>query len=206
MLVVLGSLLLPGTDNISDVQAMQEAYGEQPVLLQICALLITFGYWAVLAGTAGVHRSITADGAAWAHLGFHFHLVGIALWTVGMSLDISYPAAIVNWLSAPAAERETAYAVVSVLSPEGFGRGLFPLNVLINWLAFTLLGIGMIHSAIYPRWLGWFGLLIGVAGLPLGIIMTFTGREAIIIGFVILSLVTVVWWLALGVWIARKAW
>lgn len=206
VLILVGSLLLPRAADISNVQEMQQVYGEQPVLLQACALLIAFGYWAVMAGTAGVYRSITANGAAWAHLGFYFHVVGVALWTIGMSLDISYPAAIVNWLTAPATDRETAYSVVAVLSPAGFGRGLFPMNVLVNWLAFALLGIGMIRSAVYPRWLGWFGLILGIAGLPLGITMTFTGREAILSGFVILTMVTIVWWLAVGVWVARRAW
>jgi len=206
VLIIIGSLLLPRAANLGDVQAMQKAYGEQATLLQASALLLTFGFLAVMAGTSGIYQSITKDGSAWARLGFYFHLVGVTLWMVGMSLDISYPAAIINWLEAPAISKGIAYSVVTVLSPMGFGRGTFPLNVIINWLAFTFLGVGMIRSIVYPHWIGWSELLIGVIGLGLGIIMTFTGRESLINVFVIFMLVNIVWWLICGVWIIRKAW
>lgn len=206
VLIIIGSLLLPRAANLSDVQAMQKAYGEQATLLQACALLLTFGFWAVMIGTSGVCESITKDGAAWARLGFYFHLVGVALWTVGMSLDVSYPAAIVNWLEAPAASKEIAYSVVAVLSPVGFGRGIFPLNVIVNWLAFTLLGFGMARSTVYPHWLGWSELLLGVTGLTIGIIMTFTGREALINIFIVFMMLNILWWLTCGIWVIRKSW
>ncbi len=206
VLVTLGSLLLPRAADLSDVQAMQRAYGEQAQLLQVCALLMTFGFWAVLVGTSGFYQSITANGAAWARLGFYFHLVGAAVWTVGMSLDVSYPAAIVNWLAAPADQKELAYSVVTVLSPLGFGRGAFPLNVIVNWLAFTFFGIGMIGGRLHPRWLGWWEVLLGLAGLIIGIIMTFTGREALIYVFVFFMVLNILWWLTCGIWLSRKAW
>src|SRR5215217_2779307 len=73
VLIIFGSVMLPRAADLSDVQAMQKAYGEQATLLQACALLLTFGFWAVMIGTAGVHQSGIKDGAAWAHLGFYFH-------------------------------------------------------------------------------------------------------------------------------------
>lgn len=206
VLIIIGSLLLPRAANLSDVQAMQKAYGEQATLLQACALLLTFGFWAVMIGTSGVYESITKEGAAWVRLGFYFHLVGVALWTAGMSLDVSYPAAIVNWLEAPAASKEIAYSVVAVLSPVGFGRGIFPLNVIVNWLAFAFLGIGMVQSTVYPQWMGWGGLLLGITGLTIGIIMTFTGREALINIFIVFMMLNILWWLTCGIWMIQKSW
>ena len=206
VLIVIGSLLLPRASDLSDIQAMQKAYSEQASLLQGCALLLTFGFWAVMIGTSGIFQSIKSEGAAWARLGFYFHLVGVALWTTGMTLDVSYPAAIINWLNSPAASKDIAYSVVTVLSPAGFGRGTFPLNVIVNWLAFTFFSIGMISSLIYPRWLGWYGLFLGTFGMILGIIMTFTGREAFINIFVIFMILNILWWLACGSWVFRKAW
>lgn len=206
VLIVLGSLLLPRASDLSDVQAMQKAYGEQATLLQGCALLLTFGFWAVMIGTSGIYQSVRLEGAVWARLGFYFHLVGVALWTIGMTLDVSYPAALINWLESPAASKDIAYSVVTVLSPAGFGRGTFPLNVIVNWLAFTFFGIGMIRSFLYPQWIGWYGLLLGIAGLTIGIIMTFTGREALINLFVIFMMLNILWWLICGIWVLRKAW
>lgn len=206
ILILVGSLLLPRASNLSDIQAMQKAYAEQATLLQACALLLTFGFWAILIGTAGAYHSITSEGAAWARLGFYFHLVGVTLWTVGMSLDISYPAAIINWLNATEANKEVAYSVVTVLSPLGFGRGTFPLNLIVNWLGFTFLNIAVLRSVVYSHWFGWIGLFLGIAGILLGIIMTFTGREALINLFVLFMLLNLLWWLAWGIWIIRKAW
>jgi hypothetical protein len=123
-----------------------------------------------------------------------------------MTLDVSYPAAIINWLNSPTASKDLAYSVVTVLSPAGFGRGTFPLNVIVNWLAFTFFSIGMIRSLIYPRWLGWYGLFLGTFGIILGIIMTFTGREALINIFVIFMTLNILWWLGCGIWVFRQAW
>ena len=87
ILIAIGSLLLPhAAVPSSNWQEMQKELGEQAVLFQACALLMIFGYWAVMIGTAGVYRSITAAGAAWARVGFYFNLMGTAIWTVGMSL------------------------------------------------------------------------------------------------------------------------
>jgi hypothetical protein len=206
VLITFGSLLLPRANNLGDVQAMQKAYGEQSTLLQACALILTFGFLVVMIGTSGIYQSITKDGAAWARLGFYFHLVGVALWMVGMSLDISYPSAIISWLESPSASKEVAYSVVTVLSPVGFGRGAFPLNVIINLLAFAFLGFGMVQSLVYPRWMGWGGLLLGITGLILGTTMTFTGREVLINIFVVFMILNLLWWLTCGIWIIRKAW
>lgn len=202
--VAAGSVLVPRGDDLANIAEMQEVFGEQAVLLQASALLISFGFWATLAGTLAVRRTIDAEGADWAHLGFVFHGIGIALWTVGMSLDISYPAAIVAFRQASPENRDIAYGVVTVLSPQGFGRGLFPLNLIVNWLSFGLLSVGIIISRRPARWVGWVGVAIGVAGVLLGVAMTFTGREALITGFLVLMACTLLWWLSLGITLRRR--
>lgn len=205
------STIWPASVDLSGAAVVQKKFGEQAVILQICALLMTFGYFGGMAGMAGIYRSITANGettsgAAWARLGFYFLLIGTAMWTIGSSLNVSYPAAIVNWQAAPAEGKDAAYNIVAVFSPIGFGRGLFPLEVIVNWLAFALLGMGMLQSAIYPRWLGWVGLVLGISGIFLGITQTFTGRESSLILFGILLYLTTTWWLLTGIWVTRKAW
>ncbi len=205
ILVAVGSLVVPRSDDISNILENQKSYGENVIMLQVSALLITFGFWAVMAGMIGLYHSFSHADSIWIVLAFYFHIAGVVLWSVGMSLDISYPAAIANWLAAPTPDKDTAYAVVTVLSPLGFGRGLFPLNVLINWLAFTFLGLGMLLKPLYPRWLGLIGLFVGLLSLVLGTAMTFTGREALIFLFILLMFTTIVWWLLIGIWFARNA-
>jgi hypothetical protein len=203
-LVIMGTLFLPVGGDPGDVQAMQQIYGENEIRLQACALLIVFGFWTLAAAYSELQQSITENGAAWARIGLILHIIGVAVWTVGMSLDISYPAAIVNWLSAPLGEVANAHSVVTALSPEGFGRGLFPMNVMINWLAFACLGIALLRSRFYSVWIGWYGLIIGLSGWLLGIAMTFTGREAIVEGFIALFALTIIWWMILGIVVARS--
>ena len=192
--------------GLGDPAEALSKFSENVQLLQVVALLITLGWWAVLIGVVGVSHSITASGAAWARLGLYFMITGTALWTLGMALDISYANLIANWLSAPEADKEFARDLITIYSPTlGIGRGLFPMNVMSNWLAFGFLSMGMIRSSIYPRWLGWFGFGLGTIGLPMGATMIFTGREAIWNAFSILAFATILWLLALGVWMARES-
>ena len=187
LLIVIGGLLLPRAANPSNLQEMLKPLGEQEVLTQVCVLLITSGYWAVMMGAAGVYRSITADGAAWARLGFYFIIVGTAVWTIILSLDVSQASAVA-----------TLAAV---------GRGIYAMSIMVYWLALLFLGIGMVRSAVYPRWLGWVGLIVGITGVSLGVIQTFSERSSTLtLVYVVLSFVTTLWFLAVGVWVARRAW
>jgi hypothetical protein len=80
------------------------------------------------------------------------------------------------------------------------------MNVMSNWLAFALLGSGMVRSANYPRWLGWPGLSLGIIGVLMGMAMAFVGREAIFHLFTVLGFATILWLLLCGLWVARKVW
>jgi len=205
ILMTVGSLLLPPSIGVSNWRESVKDVGEQAALLQTCALLITFGYWGVMIGTVGIYRSITVSGAAWARLGFYFQLMGTTMWTIGLAVgDISFPAAAANWLSASADAKEAASIVLAAIP--GFTRGLFPIEVIAIWLAFTFIGIGMVQSDVYPRWLGWIGLILGVLGIPLGIMQTFAGRESTLSIFMVLNISTILWTLVTGIWVARKAW
>ncbi len=73
-------------------------------------------------------------------------------------------------------------------------------------MAFGFLGTGMVLSGVYPRWLSWFGLVVGIIGVVAGIIMTYIGREVIFTPFMVLVFLTLLWFLVCGIWMARKAW
>lgn len=196
------------TIDLSDPMTARTRMSEQLVILDTIALMMTGGWYALLMGVTAVRRSITANGAAWATMGLYFMLVGSAVWTVGMSLDISTSALISNWLSAPDASKEAAHNLLNTLFPPGlgFGRGLFPLELLVNWLSIAFLSVGMFCSGVYPRWLGLVGLILGIVGMLTGIVMTYIGREALFTAFMGLAFATISWFLTCGIWIARKAW
>ena len=205
-LILTGSFLVPRTNDISNIIEMQSAFALNPRLLQLSALFMIFGFWSLFIGVLGIQDSINSSGAIWARIGFYFNLIGTTIWTIGMSLDISYPAAIVNWLSAQETNKQVAYSVVTVLSPSGFGRGLFPIEVITIWLSYIFISLGMVLSNNRPHWQGYVGLLIGILGLILGISMVFVGREKLLLLYITIMLFVLVWFLVIGIWTLRKAW
>ena len=201
-----GGLLMPhAAKPTSDLQEMLKPLGEHQFRTYVASLLTTIGFWAALMGAAGVYRSITASGAAWARLGFYFTLIGTALWTVSFSLDVSTASAVANWLSAPMDGKDVAWGAVAALS--AVGRGMIPMTWIVYWLAFAFLDIGMIGSAVYPRWLGWAGLIVSIPMIALGVVQIFTARSiTLTLIFAVLMLLTALWDLVAGIWVARRAW
>jgi hypothetical protein len=206
ILLVIGNLLMPYTTNpTSSLREMLTPLGAHELQSEISSLLIMMGFLAMMIGMTGVYRSITAGGAAWARLGFYFVLVGTALQTISLSLDVSVASAVAKWLAAPVDGKEAAWSVVAALN--AVGRGIIPMTWIVYWLAFGLLGIGMIRCAVYPRWLGWVGLILSCPVVAVGIIHIFTTRTTTItLTFVALAMLTNLWALAVGIWVARKAW
>ena len=200
ILIAVGSFIVPRSKDIGDILEMQKAFGTHPEVLQFSAILMVFGFWGLFIGILGIRDSIHGPGEAWAKIGFYFNLLGTAIWTAGMSLDISYPSAIVNWMSSPESQKQIAYSVVTVLSPAGFGRGLFPIEVIIIWLSYIFISLGMLLDSGRPRFQGIAGLLIGILGVIMGIIMVFTGREKLLSFYIIIMLLVLVWFFLLGFW------
>jgi len=190
MLLVIGNLLMPYTTTpTSNIREMLKPLGEQEFRAEVASLLIAAGFWAMMIGATAIYRSITAGGAAWVRLGFYFLVVGTTLQTVSLSLDVATASAVANWLAASAEGQEAAWSVVVVLNV--VGRGVIPMTWIVYWLAFAFLGIAMLRSAVYPRWLGWVGLILATPVVAVGIIQMFTARTTTItLVFVVLALLT----------------
>lgn len=204
ILLVIGSLLMPYAVNATnDLREMLRPLGQNEFRTEASSLLVTIGFMGMLIGMTGVYRSITAGGATWARLGFYFLLVGTALQVVSLSLDVATAGAVSKWLAAPAGAKETAWSIVVVLN--AIGRGVIPMTWIVYWLAFALLGMGMIGSAVYPRWLGWSGLILALPVITVGVIHIFTPRTiTITLAYVVLALLTNLWALGVGIWVARR--
>ena len=210
---VLGALLIAGSGLFmphantptSDLQQMLKPLGEHEFLTQLSSLLIAIGFWAVMLGAMGVYRSINAGGSAWAQMGFSFVLMGTVLWTVSLSGDVAVASNVSNWLAAPADSKEAMWSAIAALSVSG--RGLLAVTWMIYWLGLAFLGVAMIQSDIYPRWLGWVGLIVSIPVTALGAIQAFVPRSIILtLVFSMLMILTTLWNLATGIWVARRAW
>jgi len=209
ILVEVSGLMMPHANTpTSDLREMLTPMGEYQYRTIIASLLGMIGFWLVLIGMAGVYRSITASktkGAVWARLGFYFTLMGTVLWTVSWAMDINIANAVANWLSAPSDGKEAAWNIVATLS--AFGRGILPTTWVVYWLALAFLNVAMLQSNVYPRWLGWTGLIVNVPMIALGAYQIFTPRSiTLTLIFSMLMMLTTLWNLATGIWVARRAW
>jgi hypothetical protein len=206
ILLIVFNILLPRSSDPSNTQEMLNKWGDQKGLTQLCALLLAVGIWGVMMGTAGIYRSITANGAAWARLGFYGITVGTAIWSVTFGLVAATAGAAADWLAAPAADKAAAYGVAH--SVGSVSTSTFTMSILVFWLAIVFLGIGMARSYVYPRWLGWLGALLGATTVAaVGIPQFFTGETSTLQTlFAVLAVLTTLWVLIIGIWSARKAW
>lgn len=206
VLIIVSGLMMPfAPTSTSNLQEMLKPLGEQQFRTQLSSLLMSFGFWSAIVGAAAVYRSIALEGAAWARVGYYVALAGTALWTVALSLDVAVASAVASWLSAPAGTKDAAWAVVASIS--AFGKGLVPMTWIIYWLGVAFLALAMTLSGVYPRSLSWVGLIISCPVIVVGIIQVFSARStSLTLAFALLEILTAIWFLGVGIWLARKAW
>lgn len=207
ILLVIFNALFPRVGDPGNVQEVLKKWGEQEVLTQICALLLAVGIWAMMIGIVGIYRSVSTGGAAaWARLGFYGVVVGTTIWIIDFALTMATAGAAANWVTAPAAGQATAYSVAAALYATTGAVEI--MSIIVFWLALAFVGISMVISAVYPRWMGWVGIVLGIATVAaVGIVGAFAGpSNTLEIIFMVLSLLTTLWALVIGIWVARKAW
>ncbi|MFQ5814743.1 MAG: hypothetical protein ACE5I2_16315 [Anaerolineae bacterium] len=203
------NILHPRISDPTDMQAfIQGVADNNGGFWEVDHLLLAVGVWALMIGIVGVYRSISTGGAAaWARLGFYGAVVGTTLWTALFALmGLGLSEVVEQWEKAAGADKATLFLVASSLAR--FEGGLSSMSVIVYWLAFVFLGIGMVLSTVYPKWVGWPIIILGVLTVAaVGIPVALAGiSQTLEILFVILSMLTLVWALVLGVWITRKAW
>lgn len=205
VLMIVFGFLYPHPSDTSSTQAWLQKYADKELLTQICKFFLSVGIWAVMAGVMGIYRSISARGAAWARLGFYGMLAGTAMFTIAWAVIMAEAGAAADWATAPAAIKATSYSIAATLQVAS--QSMESLSGVEYWLSILILGIGMYISSVYPKWLAWIGIVLGIAtAVGMGI-MAFIGMTSHLatIGPVLLML-TFLWFLVAGIWVARKAW
>ena len=201
ILTAIGNSLFPRaadpTDPAQVVQAMT-SFGAFVVLNWITAL----GLLLILGGLAVLALSLRdSPGDGWARLAFYAAMVATALWVVLFAVSVG-----AKWL-ADAAARDPSLAPVAKAMVFQV-NGLFAGAVLVNWLDVFLFGLALLRADRYPVWLAWTAAVLGaatflLAGLPLAL----SGVTATVdnVVFPLLATLTLVWLLALGVLLWRRA-
>lgn len=208
VLLIVFNILHPRADDPEDVaQVIQSIADNRGGLWEVDHLLLAVGVWAVMIGVVGVYRSISTGGAAaWARLGFYGVVVGTTLWSMVFAFDgLGLPMVVEEWEKATGADKAALFLTAS--SWYRLSVGLFGMTILVYWLALVFVGVGMVLSPVYPKWLGWVIVVVGVPLVVTGVMIGVTGiNQTLQIVFAVLSVLSTVWALVLGVWIARKAW
>ncbi|MGD2159152.1 MAG: hypothetical protein PVG32_19905 [Anaerolineales bacterium] len=206
VLLVVFNLLYPRPADPSSAQSVLTAMADQKVLTQLSQLMLALGFWGLMIGSAGVHRSITDRGAAWARLGFYGIVGGTAIWSINFGLGLASANAASDWVVASVADKAAAYDVANTFLT--VNSGIYTMSILMFWLALIFLGAGMARNPVYPQWFGWVAVVLGIAmvaivGIPRFLVENSTSSMFIFAG---LSLLTTVWFLVVGIWVARRAW
>ena len=169
---------------------------------------IAVGIWLILAGIAGVYRSISTGAAApWARLGFYAFIVAAATWTASFAITLGQAGAAGDWLDKVAAGDQAAAVSFSVgATLYTAATSLFAMAVFANWMAIILLGIALSLNTLYPKWLGWVAIILGVVTIPaVGIPLAFDGlTQTVDTTFMILAGLTTLGTLVFGIWITRR--
>ncbi len=196
--------LFPRTDDPSNVAEVLTKFGGNETRTLIASLGALLGFWAIMAGAVGVYRSLsTGAAAAWARVGFYGVVVGTTVATVSLAALLATTDVAVDWVAAGSVIGSVQYTIAASLY--AIGAKMFDVVIVVNWLAFILLGIGIVLSDVYPKWLGWVILVLGVALVGIGIPRFFTDpTQAREIVFAVPAGLTSLWALAMGVLITRR--
>ena len=199
-----GFLVHPFIKDITDmdeyVKAISDTRGGQ---WEIAQLLMVFGFLALLVGILGAHRLISARGAAWARFGVYLVAIGTAVWLVHKGVELGFPFLVEEWESATGSEKDTLFTIAA--SIRQVDLGLPPVFIIAFMSGMTLLGIGMVQSGVYPKWLAWSIIVIAAVSVLFGALGSAID-PALAVPSIIMLFVFMVWSLATGIWISRRAW
>ena len=207
IVLIVFNVLLPRADDPSDKAKAIQNIVDNVGFWEVGNLLLTAGIWAVLFGVVGIQRSISGGRAgAWARLGLYGVVVGTTLWSVIFAVNgLGLPAILETWDQASGNDKTILFHVGTSISH--LVEALFSLTVVVYWLSLTFLGIGISASSSYARWQGWGLIAWGASSTVVGILIALIGINPVLqVIFAILSVLTTVWFLGLGVTMTRKAW
>lgn len=195
ILLIVFNVLYPRADDPSNVQQVLAKLADNETLSQTVFLGLAVGIWSLMVGATGLHRSITdGAGAAWVSLGFYGVVVGTTLFTMWAAIGLAETGAAV---AGNADVGATLYALAL--------SNLY-MFVVVYWLALVFLGIGIASSDVYPKWLGWILIPLGVATVVVsGVGQALNGiTQTSDLIFAALATLTMIWALVIGGIILRR--
>jgi hypothetical protein len=162
------------------------------------------GYALVLISLVALYRSITEGrGVALARLGYVTVVLATAVYAVNQAVDgVAVKFVADEWVSAPAAEQANAFRVAQAVRHIEIGLSSFAQ--LILGAAFFLYGLAIALSDVYPKWLGWAAVVVGIGWVVLGLLVAHNGFTQVDLTISV-GVLLALWVLVLAVFLWRKA-
>lgn len=135
----------------------------------------------LVVATFAIYRSLIGENentANWARLGMITALLTMAVFAVDQGLDgIALKRAVDAWAAAPADMKSIYFGVAE--SVRWLEYGLNGMYNILQGVSVLFLSLGAALGSIYPRWLGWTGVIAGgAARIYVGIATMSTGFSA----------------------------
>ena len=166
-------------------------------VVMLFAILLIFGSLGVFS------RSInTQKAAAWGRFGFFAAAIGTAVFlVVGGSDAIGIKGVAKVWEGASAGDKGAA--LVTAQAFDAVNLGIFSMWITLFFgLAPVLIGLAIVISDVYPKWLGWAAIVVGLGSVAAGLNEAFIGGADFLFVFVLLVFL---WLVVMGVFLWRKA-
>jgi hypothetical protein len=191
-LLILASVLFPRPDDPTDYANFLALLDRHRGRTMFVLLAVPIGIWALAAGIGLVCRAIPMGrAAAVARLGFYGVLVGTAVVTVQFALSV---AALAEGLDS-AVRLPLWVAAIHVRS----------FSMTITWLGLAGVGLGIVTSRVYARWIGWMALGLGIGLGATSALSIGTGLNRPLIAITGgMAALTAVWAILAGVSVARS--
>ena len=205
VLLAVGAALRPSADVEDARSAIQTIADNNGGRWQIVHIVIALSFFSLMIGIAGIYRSISSgQAAAWARLGFYLAIAGATVRSVFLAVEgVGRAAVAEQWEAATGGDKDTVFLVFSSL--DGVLEGLRSMTDIVNGLSFAFVGVAILLSTVYSRWLGWTILVAGAGWIVVGLVIGTDGlTDAVNAPFTIVIALTVVWALAMGVVITRR--
>jgi hypothetical protein len=202
VIMLIAGLLYPRISDPGSTQVWIQETADKADMFQISKFLLSVGLLVVMGGFMGIYRSVTERGAAWVRYGFYGIIVGTATLVVSWALIIAAAGIAGEWVTA--IDKTVMYSIA--VSVHEAAQILDSMGGMVWWLAFAITGIGLVQS-FYPKWMGWTAVILGVVtAVEFGIITLAGTTSTHAMVSAMLSVVTIFWFLIVGIWMTRKAW
>ncbi len=200
LLAGVGNLLHPATP-VGQSEGVARAIAESAAWAPI-HLIIVAGLILMFAGLVGISCSIKEGLAgALAQFGYVAAIAGITIGLLLVMIDGVAAKHLADvWAASPPGEKAAALRLA--LAEESLNFAIASIfNILFAGVTYILLGLAVALSRVYPRWLGWVAVAMGLGCIVAGIIQALNGEPTVVTKTLTIIFPTIItlWTALLGV-------